>query len=222
MNLLICHDLKFFGEAMARWLEESQKVNVVGVVTDPSARGEAAKGQSIDAELLSPRLLAEYLASEAGREKMSQRSGRRVLLVPERTPRTEALARLYGFDGVVDARDLDGPLEGFVDQLEKIVAAPSGGESEPDLIDVYTSVIDSRVIATMDAVDERIVNLVAEGLSDKQIGTALGLSPQTIRNRVSRMLNDSGLRNRTELAVQFVRNHPDLGGRPEAIDKSVI
>ena len=36
------------------------------------------------------------------------------------------------------------------------------------------------------------------------------------------MLNDSGLRNRTELAVQFVRNHPDLGSRPGVIDKSVI
>ena len=70
-----------------------------------------------------------------------------------------------------------------------------------------------RWVATMDAVDERIVNLVAEGLSDKQIGTALGLSPQTIRNRVSRMLNESGLRNRTELAVQFVRNHPDVMGK---------
>lgn len=213
MNLLICHDLKFFGDAMARWLEESKKVNVVGVVTDPSARGEAAKGQSIDAELLSPRLLADYLASESGREKMSQRSSRRVLLVPERTPRTEALARLYGFDGVVEERDLDGPLEGFVEQLERIVSAPTGGAAEPDLIDVYTSVIDSRVIATMDTVDERIVNLVAEGLSDKQIGSALSLSPQTIRNRVSRMLNDSGLRNRTELAVQFVRNHPDVMGK---------
>ncbi len=213
MNLLICHDLKFFGDAMARWLEESKKVNVVGVVTDPSARGEAAKGQSVDAELLSPRLLADYLASESGREKMSQRSSRRVLLVPERTPRAEALARLYGFDGVVEERDLDGPLETFVEQLERIVSAPTGGTSEPDLIDVYTSVIDSRIIATMDAVDERIVNLVAEGLSDKQIGSAMGLSPQTIRNRVSRMLNDSGLRNRTELAVQFVRNHPDVMGK---------
>jgi len=213
MNLLICHDLKFFGDAMARWLEESKKVNVVGVVTDPSARGEAAKGQSIDAELLSPRLLADYLASESGREKMSQRSSRRVLLVPERSARTEALARLYGFDGVVEERDLDGPLEGFVEQLERIVSSPSEGMSEPDLIDVYTSVIDSRIIATMDSVDERIVNLVAEGLSDKQIGSALGLSPQTIRNRVSRMLNDSGLRNRTELAVQFVRNHPDVMGK---------
>lgn len=213
MNLLICHNLKFFGDAMARWLEESKKVNVVGVVTDPSARGEAAKGQSIDAELLSPRLLADYLASESGREKMSQRSSRRVLLVPERTPRAEALARLYGFDGVVEERDLDGPLEGFVEQLERIVSSPAEGVAEPDLIDVYTSVIDSRVIATMDAVDEGIVNLVAEGLSDKQIGSALGLSPQTIRNRVSRMLNDSGLRNRTELAVQFVRNHPDVMGK---------
>ena len=198
---------------MARWLEESKKVNVVGVVTDPSARGEVAKGQSVDAELLSPRLLADYLASESGREKMSQRSSRRVLLVPERTPRTEALARLYGFDGVVEERDLDGPLEGFVEQLERIVSEPTGGASEPDLIDVYTSVIDSRIIATMDVVDERIVNLVAEGLSDKQIGSALGLSPQTIRNRVSRMLNESGLRNRTELAVQFVRNHPDVMGK---------
>lgn len=213
MNLLICHDLKFFGDAMARWLEESKKVNVVGVVTDPSARGEAAKGQPIDAELLSPRLLADYLASESGREKMSQRSSRRVLLVPERSARTEALARLYGFDGVVEERDLDGPLEAFVEQLERIVSSPSEGLSEPDLIDVYTSVIDSRIIATMDAVDERIVNLVAEGLSDKQIGSALGLSPQTIRNRISRMLSDSGLRNRTELAVQFVRNHPDVLGK---------
>jgi DNA-binding CsgD family transcriptional regulator len=213
MNLLICHDLKFFGDAMARWLEESKKVNVVGVVTDPSARGEAAKGQAVDAELLTPRLLADYLASESGREKINQHSSRRVLLVPERTPRAEALARLYGFDGVVEERDLDGPLEGFVEQLERIVSAPSGGTTEPDLIDVYTSVIDSRIIATMDAVDERIVNLVAEGLSDKQIGSALGLSPQTIRNRVSRMLNDSGLRNRTELAVQFVRNHPDVMGK---------
>jgi len=213
MNLLICHDLKFFGDAMARWLEESKKVNVVGVVTDPSARGEAAKGQSIDAELLSPRLLADYLASESGREKISQRLSRRVLLVPERTPRAEALARLYGFDGVVEERDLDGPLEGFVEQLERIVSAPTGDAAEPDLIDVYTSVIDSRVIATMDAVDERIVNLVAEGLSDKQIGSAIGLSPQTIRNRMSRMLSDSGLRNRTELAVQFVRNHPDVLGK---------
>lgn len=213
MNLLICHDLKFFGDAMARWLEESKKVNVVGVVTDPSARGEAAKGQAVDAELLTPRLLADYLASESGREKINQHSSRRVLLVPERTPRAEALARLYGFDGVVEERDLDGPLEGFVEQLERIVSAPSGGTTEPDLIDVYTSVIDSRVIATMDSSDERIVNLVAEGLSDKQIGSALGLSPQTIRNRVSRMLNDSGLRNRTELAVQFVRNHPDVMGK---------
>jgi DNA-binding NarL/FixJ family response regulator len=204
MNLLICHDLKFFGDAMARWLQESGKVNVVGVITDPNAASEVSS--SVDAELLS---------SRAGQEKMRERSGRRVLLVPERTPQSEALAKLYGFDGVVEASGLDGPLEDFVAQLEGIVSAPSAGSSnrEPELIDVYTSVFDSRAIVTQDAVDERIVNLVAEGLSDKQIGTAIGLSAQTVRNRISRMLTESGLRNRTELAVQFVRNHPDVLGK---------
>jgi DNA-binding CsgD family transcriptional regulator len=170
---------------------------------------------SVDAELLSPRLMADYLSSRAGQEKMRQRTGRRVLLVPERTQQSEAMARLYGFDGVVEASGLDGPLEDFVAQLEGIVSAPSVGAEtrEPELIDVYTSVFDSRAIVTQDAVDERIVNLVAEGLSDKQIGTAIGFSAQTVRNRISRMLNDSGLRNRTELAVQFVRNHPDVLGK---------
>lgn len=213
MNLLICHDLKFFGDAMARWLQESGKVNVVGVITDPNAASDVSS--SVDAELLSPRLMADYLASKAGQEKMRERSGRRVLLVPERTPQSEALAKLYGFDGVVEASGLDGPLEDFVAELESIVAGPSVDAEghEPELIDVYTSVFDSRAIVTQDAVDERIVNLVAEGLSDKQIGAAVGLSAQTVRNRVSRMLNESGLRNRTELAVQFVRNHPDVLGK---------
>lgn len=213
MNLLICHDLKFFGDAMARWLQESGKVNVVGVITDPNAASEVSS--SVDAELLSPRLMADYLSSKAGQDKMRERTGRRVLLVPERTPQSEAMARLYGFDGVVEASGLDGPLEDFVAQLEGIVSAPSvdAETREPELIDVYTTVFDSRAIVTQDAVDERIVNLVAEGLSDKQIGAAIGFSAQTVRNRISRMLNDSGLRNRTELAVQFVRNHPDVLGK---------
>jgi hypothetical protein len=73
--------------------------------------------------------MAEYLSSRSGQEKMRERSGRRVLLVPERSPQSEAMARLYGFDGVVEASGLDGPLEDFVAQLEGIVSAPSAVET---------------------------------------------------------------------------------------------
>jgi len=182
MNLLICHDVRFFGEAMKRWLAESGKVSVVGVVTDPES--QLQPDVSADAELVSSRLISQYLAARAANPDAHERRGRRVLLVAERTPRALALARLHGFDDVVDAKDLDAPLDEFVERLEKVV----------------------------NAVDERIVDFVAQGLADKQIAKVMGLSVQTIRNRVSRMLIDSGLRNRTELAVQYVRNHPEVPG----------
>jgi len=210
MNLLICHDVRFFGEAMKRWLAESGKVSVVGVVTDPES--QLQPDVSADAEIVSSRLISQYLAARAANPDAHERRGRRVLLVAERTPRALALARLHGFDDVVDAKDLDAPLDAFVDRLEKVVSAPSETSSSPDLIDVYTMVDKSRTLAVSDAVDERIVDFVAQGLADKQIAKVLGLSVQTIRNRVSRMLIDSGPRNRTELAVQYVRNHPAVPG----------
>jgi DNA-binding NarL/FixJ family response regulator len=209
MNLLICHDVRFFGEAMKRWLAESGKVSVVGVVTDPESQLEP--GVAADAEIVSSRLISQYLAARSANPEAHERRGRRVLLVAERTPRALALARLHGFDDVVDAKDLDAPLDEFVERLEKVVTAPADG-SAPELIDVYTLVDKARTLATGDSIDERIVDFVAQGLADKQIAKAMGLSVQTIRNRVSRMLIDSGLRNRTELAVQYVRNHPEVPG----------
>jgi hypothetical protein len=37
MNLFICHDVRFFSEAMKRWLAELGKVSVVGVVSTDEA-----------------------------------------------------------------------------------------------------------------------------------------------------------------------------------------
>lgn len=61
---------------------------------------------------------------------------------------------------------------------------------------------------THDPADEEILNLVAIGLSDLEIASALYLSPQTIRNRISHMLIRSGMINRTQLAWVF--HHRDL------------
>ena len=37
MNLPFCYDLRFFGEAMKRWVAESGKVSVVGVAPTDEA-----------------------------------------------------------------------------------------------------------------------------------------------------------------------------------------
>ena len=56
-----------------------------------------------------------------------------------------------------------------------------------------------------DRIDREIVRLISRGFADREIAECVFLSPQTIRNRVSRLLERSGARNRTHLAVLYVR-----------------
>lgn len=55
-----------------------------------------------------------------------------------------------------------------------------------------------------DDTDRRIVEAVARGMCDKEIASVIFLSTQTVRNRISRILTSSGLRNRTQLAVTYL------------------
>jgi two-component system response regulator DevR len=56
-------------------------------------------------------------------------------------------------------------------------------------------------LSQLDATDRSIVDLISEGLSDKEISQRIHLSPQTVRNRVSRILTVLGKTNRTQVAV---------------------
>jgi DNA-binding NarL/FixJ family response regulator len=58
-----------------------------------------------------------------------------------------------------------------------------------------------------DETDRKILLLISQGKFDKEISQELFLSVQTIRNRVSRILTESGARNRTHLAMLL------MGGR---------
>jgi NarL family two-component system response regulator LiaR len=58
-----------------------------------------------------------------------------------------------------------------------------------------------RILPMLDSVDREILQLVARGLSDKEISSQVFMAHQTVRNRVSRLLQNFAVRNRTELAV---------------------
>ncbi len=61
--------------------------------------------------------------------------------------------------------------------------------------------------------EEDIIELVAEGLSNKEIAARLHLSEGTVRNYVSVVLEKLALRDRTQLAIFYYRNGPGTGGR---------
>ena len=54
--------------------------------------------------------------------------------------------------------------------------------------------------------EKKVVNLVAQGMSNKDISVQLNVSQRTIESHVSNMLNKTGLHNRTELSRWAIQN----------------
>ena len=64
----------------------------------------------------------------------------------------------------------------------------------------------SRIFAEeLDQIDRQILTLVAEGLSNEEIGSALHYSSKTIRNRIMHIMGATDLHKRTELANAWRR-----------------
>lgn len=54
--------------------------------------------------------------------------------------------------------------------------------------------------------ETRVVDLVAQGMSNREISAELGVSQRTVESHVSNMLNKTGLHNRTELSRWAIQN----------------
>jgi len=113
--------------------------------------------------------------------------------------------------GFLSSIDLRRPAREVVERLRSMrsltAVAPSG--SVETILDKIT-----------DNDDLMIVTMVAFGLTDKEISQWVFLSSQTIRDRISRVLEDLGLRNRTQLAVQYllsVNSKAALASRPGSV-----
>ena len=55
--------------------------------------------------------------------------------------------------------------------------------------------------------ERQVLELIAEGLSNRQIGERLGLAEKTVKNYVSRLLDKLGMDRRTQAAVYGARIH---------------
>lgn len=93
---------------------------------------------------------------------------------------TEPLEGFVAVDG--------GPTRGFCGwgELRRLVAAPMDD-------------LDAGLTQT----EEQIVSLVSEGLTNKEIGRRLYLSPRTVQWHLGRAFRKLGVRSRTELAARW-------------------
>ncbi|MGA0862846.1 MAG: helix-turn-helix domain-containing protein [Ilumatobacteraceae bacterium] len=145
------------------------------------------------------RITAAEFMSAVGRLGEGVRARTKCVLMTS-TQNTELLrlAADLAFDGVIDVY-----LEPVVvhQMLRNILMM---GNSWPGPVDSSASP-DMLFLATRDALDRSIISLVALGMTDSQIGSQIGLAPQTVRNRLSKIMGDAGLTNRTQLAHMWLR-----------------
>ncbi len=65
-------------------------------------------------------------------------------------------------------------------------------------------------LASLTDQERRILDLIAEGLTNRQIGSRLGLAEKTVKNYVSSLLAKIGLRSRTQAAL-FIAGERSAG-----------
>ncbi len=79
---------------------------------------------------------------------------------------------------------------------------------------------------TVNARERLILGYVAQGLTNRQIGRQLGLSENTVKAELSRIMRQLGLRGRTEAVVLAVRRGwiavPVESGRPSEAETTVV
>lgn len=104
--------------------------------------------------------------------------------------------------GLCGCIDLGQPADSVVSQLEHI-GATCNGAAHREWSTRRLQPFDARFAngAHLDELDIAIVDLIAHGLSDKQIAHALHYSEQTVRNRVSQILKKCDLDNRTMIGI---------------------
>jgi DNA-binding NarL/FixJ family response regulator len=60
-----------------------------------------------------------------------------------------------------------------------------------------------ELASQLSARELEVLRLLAEGLTDREIGTALAISPRTVESHVSNVLRKLGVRNRAEAAQRY-------------------
>jgi two-component system, NarL family, response regulator DevR len=74
-----------------------------------------------------------------------------------------------------------------------------------------------EALSTLTESEARVLRLIAEGRSNREIARSLLLSEKTVKNRVSTVLRKLEVSRRTEAAVLYVRAIPQGDGRTEPV-----
>ncbi len=206
MNVIIIDDDKFVTSALKAILEASGDVTVPATGTDGSAAIELYEKYNPDI-LLTDIQMKGLSGLEATEAIIKKYPGARILLLTTFLDDEYIIQALkLGAKGYLLKQDY----ESILPALEAVYSGQSvfGTEIISKIPGLISST--SKFDYTLYDINEReinIIELIADGLSNKEIAAKLFLSEGTVRNYLSQILEKLGLHNRTQLAVFYYKHN---------------
>lgn len=210
IRLLLVDDHKVVRVGLRTLLGESNRIRVVGEAdTMESAVAEAAR-LTPDVVLMDVRL-PDGSGIEACREIRTARPATRVLFLTSFADDDAVLATMIaGADGYL-LKEIDE--EGLIRAIETV----AGGQSILDPALTKRMLVRMQSLAGPDAAgkrdelspqEQKVLALVAEGQTNKEIAAALGLSDKTVRNYLSNIFQKLQITRRSQAAALYARRSP--------------
>ena len=111
-------------------------------------------------------------------------------------------------------KDIRG--SGLVDVVKKVAAGRSA--LDPGLVKAVRNRLRSGPggdprLASLNPREREVLTLIADGLTNRQIGTRLSLTEKTVKNYVSSLLSKLGLQSRTQAAVLHLETRASTARR---------
>ena len=210
VSVLVCDDQELVRDALRVVLSEDDEIEIRLAASSVSDAVTALDTDGVDVAVIDVRLPEESGLSIADWIRDHRPSTKVVLISVRVTDELLVESASLGVAAVVDKSI------GVV-ELSRIVREVSAGRNflTRDVVRAAQSRLETRGfarLANLGDVDREIMRLIAQGLSDREIASKVYLSPQTVRNRVSRLLTHLGRENRTQLAL-MVAEFDDLNRR---------
>lgn len=203
MRVVIVDDDTFVSGALKTILESGEGVTVAGVGKDGKEAVELYHSQKPDVLLMDIRM-KEMGGLEAAEEILSEDPQAKILLLTTFSDDEYIVKALkYGVKGYLLKQDYHSILPA----LQAVYSGQSVFGTEitaklPELLKERKRFDWSEY--EIGEKEQKVISLVAEGLSNKEIAARLFLSEGTVRNYVSQILEKMDLRDRTQLAVYYL------------------
>ena len=204
IRLLLVDDHEVVRVGLRTVLHNRQGITVVGEAGSKAAAVQAVKRLKPDIVLMDVRL-PDGSGVEASRDIFAGHPATRIIFLTSYMNGDSArAAMLAGAQGYV-VKNIDS------DQLIRSILGVSNGQSMFDPVLTQQALnrkvgsVEARLEPSLAPQEERVLALLAEGLTNKEIAVSLQLSEKTVKNYVANMFQKLQISRRAQAAAYFVK-----------------